>query len=169
MHYFCSCCGQIHEGMPDVVFDRPLQAQAIPEAECAARLRLDADLCVIDEEYYFIRGVIELPIHGLEETFGIGAWLSLKPKNFRIYAENMTDSNIGPFFGWLSNEIPLAAESTINLKARAHFRGGDLRPSIELEPTDHPLAVAQREGISLDEAWRFIHRYIEPPAANTPS
>ena len=31
-----------------------------------------------------------------------------------------------------------------------HLRSGDLRPLIELEPTDYPLAVEQRNGITLD-------------------
>jgi hypothetical protein len=34
------------------------------------------------------------------------------------------------------------------LNTQVHLRGGNLRPRIELEPTDHPLAVEQREGIS---------------------
>jgi hypothetical protein len=29
-----------------------------------------------------------------------------------------------------------------------HLRDDGMRPYIELEPTDHPLAVEQREGIS---------------------
>ena len=32
----------------------------------------------------------------------------------------------------------------------AHRSNHGTRPYIELEPTDHPLAVAQREGISVE-------------------
>lgn len=39
----------------------------------------------------------------------------------------------------------------------ARFRGKGLRPTIELEPTDHPFAVDQREGILLEQAWRIVH------------
>jgi hypothetical protein len=39
---------------------------------------------------------------------------------------------------------------TMNLKTRAHLRDHGLRPLIELEPTDHPLALEQRNRISLD-------------------
>ena len=34
-----------------------------------------------------------------------------------------------------------------------------LRPAIRVEPTDHPLAVDQRNGITLDKAWDIVHRY----------
>ena len=164
MSYLCSCCGQTHEGLPDLAFDRPAYAHDVPEEERAERVWLDDDLCVIDEEYYFIRGLIEIPVHGQDETFGIGAWVSQKPENFHTYVEHFDSAEIGPFFGWLSNEFAFGGEPTLNLKTRAHFRGGVLRPSIELEATDHPLAVAQREGISLDEAWMLIHRYLGPSA-----
>jgi hypothetical protein len=39
---------------------------------------------------------------------------------------------------------------TVNLKTKVHLRDDGLRPWIELEPTDHPLAVEQRNGISTD-------------------
>src|SRR5262249_41970681 len=68
-------------------------------------------------------------------------------------------AEIGPFFGWLCTRLTCYRESTLLLKTMAQFRGNGLRPAIELEPTDHPLAVDQREGISLRRAWEFIHRY----------
>ena len=62
---------------------------------------------------------------------------------------------------WLASRLGFYEEDTLSLKTRAHFRGDGMRPSIELEPTDHPFAVHQREGISLDEAWKIIHRYMD--------
>jgi hypothetical protein len=35
-----------------------------------------------------------------------------------------------------------------------------VRPSVELEPTDHELAVEQRRGITMERAWQIVHRYI---------
>ena len=32
---------------------------------------------------------------------------------------------------------------------------------IELEPTAHPLAVDQREGITLEKAWAIVHFYMK--------
>lgn len=47
------------------------------------------------------------------------------------------------------------------LKTMAHFRTNGLRPWIEVEPTDHPLAVDQCEGIRLAKAWEIVH-FCEP-------
>ena len=39
---------------------------------------------------------------------------------------------------------------TLNMKCQVHPREGRQRPTIELEPTDHPLAIEQRDGITFD-------------------
>lgn len=163
MSYLCSSCGKTHDGLPDLAFERPTIVGGVPEEDRAERVRLDGNLCIVDGEYDFIRGVIEIPIFGAAETFGIGAWVSQKSENFWTYVEHFDSADIGPFFGWLSNEIGFGDEPTLNLKTMAHFRGNRLRPAIELEPTDHPLALAQREGITLDQAWAFVHEHLEPP------
>jgi hypothetical protein len=155
--FICKCCGAEHDGLPDVSFDRPLYAAQVPENERASRLQLNSDLCIVDDEHYFIRGIVEIPVHDHSDYFGIGVWVSLKPENFKIYLENFDSPEIGPFFGWLSNDFEFEGERTLNLATMAHFRGDGLRPRIELDTTDHPMAVAQREGISLDQAWVIVH------------
>lgn len=163
MSYVCSCCGQTHEGLPDLAFDRPVYASDVPESEREQRVQLDSDLCIVDDEYYFVRGIIEIPVHGQDETFGIGAWASQKRENFETYREHFDTPEIGPFFGWLSNDLVFRGESTLSLKTMVHFRGQGLRPRIELEPTEHALAVAQQDGISLDEAWALVHQAYGDP------
>ena len=122
---------------------------------------MTADTCIIDEEDYFIHGVIHIPIHDYDRDFGFGVWVSQKKENFYTYLDNPDSDRIGPFFGWLSTEINYYEDSTLNLKTRAHFASGGKRPSIEVEPSEHPLAVAQREGISLAKAWEIVHFYLD--------
>jgi len=38
----------------------------------------------------------------------------------------------------------------MNLKCKVHLRDDGIRPLIELEPTKHPLALEQQEGISME-------------------
>lgn len=54
-----------------------------------------------------------------------------------------------PFFGWLNTALSPYPD-TASLKTQVHLRDGFIRPFIELEPTDHPLAVEQREGITVE-------------------
>lgn len=160
MNYHCSICGEIHTDLPDMGADKPDQWWGIPEEERGNRIQLTPDTCIIDDDH-FIRGVIEFPILNSSEQFGFGVWISQKKENFETYLNNWDSSEIGPFFGWLCTRIAYYNEDTLLLKTRAHFRGKGLRPSIELEPTDHPLAIDQREGISLDKAWEIVHFYLD--------
>jgi len=161
MTYTCSCCGEVHEDLADITFDRPGYAANIPEAEQTDRVVLNEDLCSVDGEHYFIRGVLKIPIHDYEEDLGFGVWVSQKKENFESYIDNYDTAEIGPFFGWLSNEFMFGGKPTTNLKTMAHFQGNGLRPLIELEESDHPLSIAQKNGISLDEAWRIAHDYLD--------
>ena len=159
MSFRCAVCGESHEELPDVGSDRPDQWWEIPEDERERRIELTSDTCVIDGEHFFIRGVIQIPVHDHPQSFGFGVWVSQKRENFMTYLGNWESSEIGPFFGWLSTWIAYYPVGTMLLKTRAHFRGGGLRPLIELEPTEHPLSVDQREGITLQKAWEIVHFY----------
>lgn len=160
MSFPCAVCGETHGALPDLGFPYPDYALSIPEEEWPERVTATPDRCVVDEAYYFVRGVIFIPVEGDPEGWGIGAWVSLKRENYEHYLAHNDDPDIGPFFGWLANEIACYEATTNPLKTRVHFRGNNLRPSIELEPTDHALAVDQRNGISVQRAWELIHPYL---------
>ena len=162
MPYRCATCGELHDELPDIGADKPDPWFGIPENERHRRVKLTPDTCIIDGRDYFIRGVLELPIHDHPHPFGFGVWVSQKRENFETYVRNNDTDQIGPFFGWFCTRIAYYPEDTTVLKSRAHFRTGSLRPLIELEPTDHPLAVDQREGITLGKAWEIVHFYGKP-------
>ena len=160
MSYKCATCGKEHDDLPNVGMDRPTQWWILTDQE-RQNSTLSEDVCYIntqDEKSHFIRGVLEIPILETDECFGFGVWVSQKKENFAIYLDNFDSAQIGPFFGWLSSKISYY-EDTMYLKTMAHFRGNGLRPTIVLEPAEHRLAIAQRDGITLDEAWRIVHFY----------
>ena len=159
MLFRCPVCGKLHDELPDVAADNPDHWWDVAEEERSRRIQLTSDTCVIDGEHYFIRGVLEVPIHDSSQPFGFGVWVSQRRENFFTYMQNFDSAEIGPFFGWLCTRIAFYPEDTLLLKTQAHFRRGSLRPRIVLEPTDHPLAVDQRDGISLSKAWEIVHYY----------
>jgi hypothetical protein len=160
MAYQCTTCGQLHDGLPDIGVDKPDHWWDVPEGERGRRVVWTPDTCVIDGEHHFIRGVIEIPVHDHPEAFGLGVWVSQKRENFLAYVGRPDSAAIGPFFGWLCTRVSYYPD-TLLLKASARFRGGRLRPAVVLEPTDHPLAVDQREGIRLAKAWEIVHHYMK--------
>ena len=157
MSYQCQVCGDTHDGLPDIGCRWPDPYFDIPESEREHRIRSTTDTCVIDEEDYFIRGIILIPVHGESENFGLGVWVSQKRENFQTYLEHFDNPNIGPFFGWLSNRLRFYERDTWALKTMVRFQGDNQRPLIEIEPSDHPLYADYSGGITLDRAWQYVH------------
>ncbi|MBU2865140.1 DUF2199 domain-containing protein [Reinekea forsetii] len=157
----CSCCDEIHKGIPTFGTTYPITVLQIPEDERASRVALGTDDCVIDEKYFYIRGCIEIPVQGFEDPFVWGAWVSLSEESFIQYIKHFDEaerSHIGPFFGWLSSDFIVYAEQCVNLKTRVHLRNDGIRPFIKIEPSEHLLSIEQRDGIS---EKRLIEIYEE--------
>jgi hypothetical protein len=104
---------------------------------------LTEDYCVTDDEYFFVSGLIHLPIIGDAETFRWGVWGSLSRENFtkmREIDDKAERVELSPMFSWLSTQIPEYPD-TLSLKMYAHIQEPGMRPHFFLEPADHPLAL----------------------------
>ena len=137
--------------MPTFGAKRPVSYYKIPEDEREARCQSSNDDCVIDDKWYFVRGCIDIPVHGADDDFSWGVWVSLSEDNYltwRDYFGKAKRSHVGPFFGWLNAWLKPYPD-TINLKTMVHLRDDGIRPYIEIEPSDHPLSVEQRNGITI--------------------
>jgi hypothetical protein len=149
--YVCGRCGQHHEGPP---FSYGSDAPAYWRDELAtdASSRLGEEQCVVRGEQFFVRARLVIPVTDAEAEFDWGVWVSLSPPNFERMSEVWTTpgrEQEPPYFGWLSTEIPVYQPSTLNLKTHLRTQPVGVRPLVELEPTDHPLALEQRTGITL--------------------
>lgn len=148
----CRCCGEVHGELP-MHYGAPAPALwfTIPEAEREERALLSSDMCLIDEQHGFIVGNLEIPVLDYPDHFSWDVWVSLSLPNFKqafkLWEQPGRESE-PPYFGWVSTSLPGYPE-TLNLKSHVHTRAVGRRPRVELEPTDHPLAVEQRRGITL--------------------
>ena len=156
--FHCRQCDSTHTGIPSLGADAPYLFYEIPEYERAQRCELTSDACVIDSEHLFIRGCLEIPVHGLTEPFVWLVWVSLSKESFGEWLshyETPQRAHFGPYFGWLNSALPLYP-NTINLKTLAHVRNDGARPFIEVEPTEHPLALEQAHGINVERLEELI-------------
>lgn len=169
LEYRCRCCGQVHRGLPAWHFDEPLGVLAVPPGERARRVDLTSDGCVITHDdggptEFYVKGLLEIPVRGAAEPLVWGVWLSLSEKSFARYVELYDDERRAAgeaFFGWFSNRVPGYPDTAL-LKTMVHVREYPMRPWVELEPTDHPLAVEQREGIGRERAIEIAERLLHP-------
>ena len=163
-HFECATCGTTHEGIPSFGWDYPAQYLAIPEAARASRVVLSDDACVIDDEWFYVRGCLEIAVHGYDEPLNYGVWLSLSRDNYTRYVSVFDDVNRRSgttFFGWLCTTIPGYPDTQL-LKTVVHVRPWPARPLVQLEPTDHPLALEQRDGVSPWRVQQIVERIMHP-------
>ena len=124
---------------------------------------LNEDLCILNGEHFFVRGIIHLPIIGTAETFRWGVWGSLSKENFRGLLSMYEDpkrEELEPMFSWLSNQID-EYEDTLNLKMYAHIHEPNERPTFELEPTEHPLSQEYYHGIAPERVKDIMTRRLK--------
>jgi hypothetical protein len=158
--YRCSSCEQWHEGLPTAYGpDAPIYWYQLTADERAARFILETDYSVFDRAHFFVRCALQIPIVGHDAPFVWVSWVSLSKSNYLCVAERTPSSVVDtetPMFGWLSSALE-GYPSTVNLKVNVYNREHGKRPTVLVEPTDHPLAIEQREGIT----WQRVQEIAE--------
>jgi hypothetical protein len=161
--FTCSCCGKRHEGSPSFAFHAPAHYDELTEVEKKSIARLSDDLCEIrhpEGTDYFARVLLEVPIHGISEPFLWGVWVSLSQKSFERYTSTRgRHDESDRYFGWFSNRLPYYPD-TINLRTNVRPRNGGMRPGLELQPCEHPLAVHFHSGLTILEAQKIAEAVI---------
>ena len=142
--------------------DAPAHYQQVAESERAARCDLTPEICIIDERHFFVRACLEIPVIDGAAPFAWGVWTSLSEPSFRRMAslwETEGRESEPPFFGWLCTAVPLYPD-TLLLKTHVHMQPVGARPLVELEPTDHPLAIDQRTGITMQRVQQIVEQLL---------
>ena len=126
--------------------------------------KLSSDLCSITHDEgtdYFVRAVLEIPIHGVEDPFLWGVWVSASEKSFNRYLETY-DAPVGGdgFFGWLCNSINLYPSDKPR-PADVHLQSDGSRPKVVLHTAsdeDDQLILDQQHGITLERAQQLAEQ-----------
>jgi hypothetical protein len=146
----------------------PAAAGGIAAEELEARLVLTADQCVIDGRDFYLRGRILVPVIGLEEPFVWGVWAEVSPKNFvrtnELWMVEGRESEAA-FPGWLNTGLPVFGE-TLNLEVRVETQAVGQRPRFVVAAEEHPLAVEQREGITMERVEEIAVQMLHGSAAD---
>jgi len=165
MEFTCHTCGKEHDtGEISFGADVPVQWYLVSDRE-RERSELSGETCVLDADdqcHFFVRACLDIPIKGTQHTFTWSVWVSLSEKSFLEMSEHWEDpsrTSLGPYFGWLCTKIPEYPD-TVFLKTMVHQREVGQRPTVELEETDHPLSVDQRNGIDPMRMQEIISKVL---------
>ncbi len=134
MGYVCARCGEFHPELP-FAFHAPVSATWTSDPEHDPDSELDDKLCVVRGKHFFVRGIVELPVHDADQTFHWGVWVSLSADNFQrtidLWKTEGRETE-RPYFGWLTSELPIYDPSTLSLRTHVHTQPVGTRPRVEL-------------------------------------
>ena len=154
--YTCKACGECHAGVPfSFAADFPDAYANLSNEDRDARATIGSDQCILDAQWFFLRGMIEIPIMGGDEPFLWGVWASIREEVFDEISDSWEEpgreAKYGPYKGRLANLLSIYPE-TLNLKLKIIVQPVGVRPLFLLEDNEHVLAVQQKSGISKQQA-----------------
>jgi hypothetical protein len=159
----CGTCDEWHKGpLLDLGYNSPyywredyaaagIQSEISPSTHRVwPESFLTEDYCVVHNEHFFVRGLINLPVVGTNQSFRWGVWGSLSRQNFELQwmkEKNLDRLKLPAMFSWLSTQISDYPE-TLSLKMYLRTQEVGVRPNFELELTDHPISQEYHKGIT---------------------
>lgn len=156
--FFCTHCGKEHPGDFSFAADFPDPYVHLKRDERDTRAAVGSDQCIIDEEQFYLRGCIQLPIIGSEGVFLWGVWARMHEKDYDTIAEfweiEGREKKIGPFKGRLANSLSIYPE-TLSMRLRIQVEPVGVRPRFILEEPEHPLSIEQQAGLTFEKAQEY--------------
>ncbi|SHM88137.1 DUF2199 domain-containing protein [Roseibium suaedae] len=165
----CACCGNIHEGGPSFSYDKPFEYFGVPDEDRESCIRINSDLCVINESVFLIRTTLAIPILETDDDFLWGVWVSQSKESFDRYVDTYeTDQSGDVSFGWLNVRMPgYTANDAEPVYLAVDVHWGPDRPELVFhQHENHQLAIDQREGISWDKAVELATLLQHPPSCS---
>jgi hypothetical protein len=163
MPFVCSVCGEHHDerlldirlGLPDVIHALDTDARM-------QRAWLADDFAVLDDERFFVRGLLELPVPGLEDRFAYGTWVEVAISDFQQLMRHWHDEEqFAAVRCTLANELE-PYRGTVGLRATLRATAADRLPAVELSDAPHELVSAQRHGISVRRSDELAAAVLHP-------
>jgi hypothetical protein len=162
----CSYCGQQHGDLPftcSANFPDSYTSLSVEERE--SRAVQTADQCVIDNEQFYIRGCIEIPIRGTDGVFLWGVWARVNDDTFQAVKEHWDresrETLIGPYEGFLANSLSIYPQ-TLALPLKIQIMPVGVRPLFHIEDANHSLGIEQRYGITAEHAQEYACHLARP-------
>lgn len=147
----CPSCGVAHNGLSvSIPVSRPTLTDKVPPHEWEERVWSNGEMCVIDDERFFLYGSVVLPILGHSEEFAWGAWAEVSEELFMWYqgirGDGGREAN-APFAAVMATDIPFYPV-TLGLPLMVRIEPLGLRPDFVLDASAHPLVQDHRGGVT---------------------
>jgi hypothetical protein len=159
MTFKCETCGEEHDNWPpDRGYSRPDEIWAMPPAARNERVNENDDVCELDDARFFMRGVLFIPVAGLDAPWGLGLWVEVAKADYDRYVELYNEDASGepPFPGTIANAFP-GIPATLGARVQVQLGTDTERPTFRVLDTGSELGRAQHEGIDV----RRLHELLD--------
>jgi hypothetical protein len=160
VRYRCPSCAEKHEGFPALAYALPDVIFALPVAERDARAVVSSDLCILDDNRFFIRCVMAVPVLDCADAIEYGPWVEVDARDFGRYAVHF---NGGGHPAWaaaegvLANAFPASSQTTLGLSCMIRAdKDASQRPGVEILDASHAIHAEQLNGIALPRAMEIV-------------
>lgn len=163
MPFVCSVCGEHHdERLLDIRLGLPHVIHLLDSGARTRRAWLADDFAVLDDERFFVRGLLELPIPRLDDRFAYGSWVEVSMPDFQELLRHWhDDAQFAAVECTVANELE-PFRDTLGLRATLRATAPDRLPAIELAAAPHDLVDAQRRGISVRRSDELAAAVLHP-------
>jgi hypothetical protein len=162
----CLTCGKVHPlTESELVFGLPDEIFALSKEDRSARCHISDDICALDQQRFFVRGLLPLPVHGRAQVYRVGLWAEISAEVFRRILALWSDpaqSDEPRLPGILANQLPLIEEASAGLPVLIQLTGPKMRPEFYVQSVDHPLHTEQTNGIDEHRALEYSDRSRRP-------
>jgi hypothetical protein len=162
MGYYCGVCGKYHREIPMNYGAEAPSAYAALDEDSLKNTELTQDLCVIDQNRFFIKGRIKIPVEGKEEPFSWNVWVEISKDDFEREQELWDDENrfLNPPYSGILNTPLYVYPDTLGLKVSVQTQKVGLIPDITIVESDHPLFLEQENGIKMERVISFAKEIL---------
>lgn len=159
LRYRCPDCRDIHDGLPDLCFALPDAIFDLETSERETRALVSSDMCVLDDNRFFIRCVLEVALSEHTDVFAYGLWAEIAARDFNryaIYYNTDAPATVSTFAGHVANRLPLTGE-TLRLACSITLSNEEgMRPAICVADASHELHAEQENGVALSRALALV-------------
>jgi hypothetical protein len=157
--FCCSTCGQEHAGLPlSFAADYPDSYANLSTEARELRAVVSSDQCIIDQQEFYIRGCLEIPVVGTSEVFMWGLWARVHETDFDEISDHWEregrEAVIGPYKGRLANAVSIYTDA-LNQRIEIRISPVGTRPLFILEEGGSTLYNEQHSGLSPQKAAEY--------------
>ena len=154
----CPCCGElVPAARIELAYKLPDDIASMDAEERDAQCKYSDDYVVCNDEYFYVRCVIPLPVVDSDINYSIGAWAQVSQNSFTNIWELWSDPDQvkePPISALLANTIHLNTH-TEDIEVQVQLTGPKSRPTILIRDSKSSLYSEQNHGITVHRASEY--------------